>query len=107
MRPTSRKDLAAWYGAVLEAQIRSGLSVCDYAERIGVTATTLYLWRRRLGQAGDVRDRVKLVEVAVAKAEGCREALVVRLGDGRRSIEVPHGFDDDNLRRLIAVLESC
>ena len=107
MRPTSRKERAAWYGAVLEAQARSGLSVCDYAERIGVTATTLYWWRRRLGQGGGARDPVSLVEVAVAGPEGSGEAMVVRLSDGRHSIEVPRGFDDDALRRLIGVLESC
>jgi hypothetical protein len=33
--------------------------------------------------------------------------MVVRVGDGRRSIEVPRGFDGDDLRRLVAVLESC
>ena len=107
VRPTSRKERAAWYGAVLEAQARSGLSVCDYADRIGVTATTLYWWRRRLGQRGGVRHPVSLVEVAVAGTECSGEALVVRLSDGRRTIEVPRGFDGDDLRRLIAVLESC
>jgi hypothetical protein len=33
--------------------------------------------------------------------------MVVRLCSGRRSIDVPAGFDDDELRRLIAALESC
>jgi hypothetical protein len=106
-RPTTRKELAAWYEAALEDQSQSGLSVSDYAGRIGVTATTLYWWRRRLGQRGGVRDPVSLVEVAVAGPEGGGEALVVRLSDGRRSIEVPRGFDDNDLRRLVTVLESC
>ena len=52
VRPTSRRDLASWYARALEAQRASGLSVADYAMRIGVSAPTLYLWRRRLGGAG-------------------------------------------------------
>ena len=106
-RPSNRQELAAWYGAVLGAQARSGLSVAEYAERVGVPGATLYRWRQRMGEGRGERDRAKLVEVAVAVAEGSCEALVVRLSDGRRSIEVSRGFDDDDLRRLIAVLESC
>jgi transcriptional regulator with XRE-family HTH domain len=104
-RPTSRQELADWYGVVLVAQARSGLSVAEYAERVGVTGATLYQWRRRLGEGRG--GRAKLVEVAVAGPAGRGEALVVRLSDGRRSIEVSRGFDDEDLRRLIAVLESC
>ena len=33
--------------------------------------------------------------------------LVVRLSGGRRSIEVPRGFDEDDMRRLVTALESC
>lgn len=108
-RPTSRGDLAAWYSAALEAQAASGLSVADYAERIGVSVPTLYQWRRRLESptASDAAG-AKLVEVTVTRpaASGC-DGMVVRVCDGRRSIEVPSGFDGDDLRRLVAVLESC
>ena len=107
-RPTSRDRLAAWYADALEAQASSGLSVSDFAKQIGVTGWTLYDWRRRLG-SGRAGDRAKLVKVTVARSAGAQGsgALVVRVGDGRRSIEVPRGFDGDDLRRLVAVLESC
>ena len=107
-RPTSRDGLATWYADALEAQAASGLSVSDYAKQIGVTGWTLYDWRRRLG-GGRTRHRAKLVEVTVARSTGAEGdgAMVVRVGDGRRSIEVPRGFDGDDLRRLVAVLESC
>lgn len=107
-RPTSRSDLAAWYSAALDAQARSGLSVSDYAKRIGVTGWTLYDWRRRLSGDG-VREPAQLVEVTVARGPSASNGggLVVRVGDGRRSIELPRGFDGDDLRRLVAVLESC
>ena len=47
-RPQRREDLASWYSEVLADQEVSGLSVGEYAVALGVTPTTLYLWRRRL-----------------------------------------------------------
>ena len=109
-RPTSREDLADWYSAALSAQARSGLSVSDYAACIGVTAATLYQWRRRLSpsSAGD-QGGSNLVEVSIARPMRSSPdgGLIVHVGDDRRSIEVPAGFDAEDLRRLVAVLESC
>jgi transposase-like protein len=108
-RPSSRVELAAWYARALEVQASSGLSVTEFAEEIGVTPTTLYQWRRRLcDSAGGDRSQAKLVEVLLAttKADSAAKALVVRVPGGR-SIDVPQGFDDGDLRRLLAVLESC
>lgn len=109
VRPTSRSELAAWYSAALDVQAASGLSVADYAAQIGVSVPTLYQWRRRLESPTRAdRDGAKLVEVTVARQapSGC-DGMVVRVCDGRRSIEVPGGFDCEDLRRLVEVLESC
>ena len=108
-RPTSREDLAAWYSSALEAQAASGLSVADYAARIGVSVPTLYQWRRRLeSPACGSQDRAKLVEVTIARQTptSATADMIVRLG-GNRRIEVPPGFDSNDLRRLITLLESC
>jgi transposase-like protein len=115
-RPRSRSELARWYSAAVTAQKRSGVSVTEYARRLGVTASTLYHWRGRLSAGGGSRlrsgrrtaARPGLIEVVVdgehaVDTIGC---AVVRLG-GSRSIEVPHGFDGDDLRRLVTLLESC
>ena len=85
-RPTSRKDLAAWYSAALDAQARSDLSVADYAKQVGVVGWTLCDWRRRLG-GGGVRDRAKFVQATVVRSTGAESggALVVRAGACRRS----------------------
>ena len=109
-RPGSRRDLAGWYASALEAQRASGLSVAEYATRIGVSAPTLYQWRRRLEAAGgDEEAQTRLIEVTGERqvAESDEGDLVVRLAGGRRSVVVPLGFNGDELRRLIGVLESC
>jgi len=110
-RPTSRRELAEWYSAALADQASSGMSVAKYADHLGVSIPTLYLWRRRLGtgvRAVATRSP-KLVEVTLARsaAAPATKGFVVRLFAGRRSIEVPCGFDRDDLRRLVEALESC
>jgi len=114
-RPENREDLSSWYAAALAEQASSGLSVAEYADVVGVTATTLYQWRRRLAAGGGDKCRrsapspVGLVEVTVCRgavAADEAETFVVRLGCDR-SIEVPSRFDAAELGRLVAVLESC
>ena len=65
-RPAERSKLIGWYRQALREQEASGLSVTAYAESIGVTAATLYAWRRRLS-TGDPCDsqggRFGLVEI--------------------------------------------
>lgn len=107
-----REALSRWYAAALAAQASSGLSMADYAVEIGVTAATLYQWRRRLSSGEVVGSEggsgPRLVEVTVSPGGvAAADPLVVRLADGRRAIEVPRGFDSEDLRRLVTVLESC
>ena len=111
-RPTSREELADWYATALAAQASSGLSVSAYAAQLGVTAATLYQWRRRLACEGDGDHEglpANLVEVTLARSTPsvAEHRLLVRIGDGRRSIEVPRGFDAADLQRLVTALESC
>ena len=110
-RPTSRSDLAAWYEAALDEQKGSGLSVAEYADEIGVTATTLYSWRRRLESSppGPQGEAAGLVRVQVCRNVNhavTPAALVVRVGNDR-AIEIPPGFDAEDLVRVIEVLEAC
>lgn len=86
------------------------MSVTDFAASTGVSAWTLYQWRRRLaGSDGERNDSPRLVEVAVlpsAAAASAAASLSVELRSGHR-LEVRAGFDGNELRRLIGVLESC
>ncbi|MBI5850438.1 MAG: hypothetical protein HZB39_05285 [Planctomycetes bacterium] len=100
------------YATALADQTTSGLSMAAYAAKPGVNPTTLYEWRRRLGPSGQgvtpTPPCTKLVEVTMARPSAAsRGGMVLRLARGCRSIEVPRDFDADDLRRLIAVVESC
>jgi len=112
VRPQSRDELADWYTAALEEQASSGLSMSDYADELGVTPTTLYQWRRRLS-ADDAAEfetpgSLGLVEVAIEDRSSAAsvDPIVVRLGNGR-CVELPRRFEDDDLIRLLEILESC
>lgn len=91
------------------------MTVAEYAEEIGISAATLYQWRRRLAPGSEAprssRAGFGLVEVTVGGAAAepepdSAESFVVRVA-GDRAIEVPRGFGDAELRRLVRVLESC
>ncbi len=113
-RPKGRDRLATWYAAALAQQVKSGLSVAAFATELGVTPATLYQWKRRLSSAAEPQKASEelpgLVRVRVRESEaqltGGPNALVVRLGRGR-AIEVPLGFDADDVARLIAVVVAC
>jgi transposase-like protein len=86
------------------------LSVAECAAQVGVSSWTLYQWRRRLAAPGNASGLPpRLIEVAISREESSPEAegLTLHLDRGGRSVTVPRGFDTDDLRRLIGVLESC
>ena len=121
-RPTDRSELPDWYNQVLLEQERCGLSVADFAEEVGVSVPTLYAWRRRLRSweeavdAEETEEQPRLVRVQVrgagdaygdaARPDGSSTRLVLRLRGGH-AIEVPSGFDADDLARLIQVVSEC
>lgn len=112
-RPRNRGELAEWYAAALAQQEDSGVSVADFAAGLGVTAATLYQWRRRLAAGGNHPPVARpapagLVEVTVGRdvCTSSSDPFVVRLGP-HRDIEVPRSFDASDLRRLVVALESC
>ena len=106
-RPSRGEDLVAWYRAALELQADSGLSMPEFASRAGVSAWTLYDWRRRLAapSVGDASPRLVEVEVVPSAPSGGMHLTVFLHSDHR--IEVPADLDVSGLRRLIGALESC
>ena len=93
----------------------SGLGRSEFCRRHGLALSTLnrYLQKQFEEEArrdSDVVGRGPLVEVKLAEVESpvCNVerpvSLKVLLANGRR-VEVGDGFDDQALRRLVAVLE--
>jgi len=109
-RPSDRKQLAAWYGALLDEQERRGQSVAKFAREIGMNLVTLYDWKRRLRPRVDppVGSQPGLVEVRVAAELKHSESapLVLRLRN-ERSVEIRQGFDAQELTRLVKAIEAC
>lgn len=86
----------------------SKLSLADFAERRGVDGRSLNMYRLNLESAGRTRDAVRLVELvptAAPTASWRPVRYVVRCGEF--AVEVDAEFDEDVLRRLIAVVASC
>ena len=107
-RPRWRKDDAR---LVLDAWRRSGQTMSAFARLYGIQYERLSRWKRRLhGEPnGELRAAVRFHPVRVRPAERQRNDSVDRielvLSEGR-SIRVPQGFDADDLRRLLAVVEA-
>ena len=81
----------------------SGLTMAGFARRHGIRVEKLRRWRRRLDAE---RDDVRFVQLTVAQtpqAEVTDEPFRLRLG--RIEIDVPPGFCEDDLARLLGVLE--
>ena len=97
------------YASLLDEQEASGLSVAAFAEETGLSAATLYSWRRRLGRATSRDNGVALLEVRVDDDGEVDETLgrmIVAIADGTR-IELDADFDEAALERLLGVLDRC
>jgi transposase-like protein len=85
-RASSGPDRAEHYRALLAEQARSELSVTEFAEEVGLSAATLYAWRRRLSgaRAEDREPGRELLEVQVTDGErpALRPSPVVLTIDG-------------------------
>lgn len=109
-RPSSRSDRKDWYREALDLQAASGHGVAAFAEAIGVTPATLYLWKRRFaGQESAMAEPSGFLRVDVGgrrAAAGGAAPFRVSLLSGR-TISVAVGFHAEELQRLVATLEAC
>jgi len=96
----------------------SGQSLMAFGKAEGVSYAKLLYWRRKFGEeiGGSVQpaaksstaDRFVPLQVAAesGSAEPRAEKFEVWLSNGV-SVEVPSGFDEAELRRLVGVLAAC
>ena len=90
----------AKWRALIAAQERSGQTVQEFAAARGLATGTLYWWRSRLRDRGDLV-RVAVVDPAAAD-DPARPSFELQLGD--IVLRVPAGFDERELRRLLQAL---
>lgn len=103
-----------WRG-VLEQWRSSGMSRAGFCRLRSINYHTLSQWKSRLeaDRGGSSRrngssrpGRPGFVEVAVPAAAMPAATYEITLAGGR-SLRVPPGFDESDVARLIAVVESC
>lgn len=113
-RPGGGEALALWYAEALAEQLRRGISVSEFAAEIGVSAVTLYQWRRRLaaGAETDVPVRAApkgLIELKLderSPAPSGRPPFRLDMSE-QGVLEIPADFDEQALTRLLGVLRAC
>ena len=113
-----RRFSSEFYEKLLTEQETGGQSVAEFALARGLSAATLYLWRRKLGRATERagRDRLpasgsSLLAVDIVGGSQLRQdsrlsGFEVELGRDLRVL-VPRGFDQEELLRLLTVLRAC
>jgi len=88
------------------------LSLRAFGEQEGVGYAKLLYWKRKFEREGGASDRAGLVAIDVVRGSNSGETPVapgkmeVWLSNGI-GVDVAPGFDADELRRLVGVLQSC
>jgi hypothetical protein len=90
--------------AVVAAWRASGERLAVFARRHGVQPRRVARWHRRLDAAAPMHFHPVRVIGAVASPPS-PAAMEIELPHGER-IRLPRGFDTDDLRRLLAVLDA-
>lgn len=97
-----------YWRSVLEQWQASGMSRAAFCRRQGISYHGLNYWKDRVGRKTDGgapgRRRSRFVEIAVSPA--ATPTYEIALAGGRR-LRVASGFDDAEVARLMAVVESC
>jgi transposase-like protein len=92
---------------LVEAWQSSGETPSEFARRHGVEPRRLARWVSRLQGAGEEPlhfHAVRLVESPAEAGDGA--PIEIQLSGGRR-VRVPRGFEAEDLRRVLAVLEAA
>jgi hypothetical protein len=104
-RQRSKKAWVKWRGLVSE-QARSGQSVATFCRERSLGVPHFYWWKKRLREG----KATKFVEVQVAElsaqAPSSDSRIELRLRNGR-SLLIGRGFDPEQVRVLLAVVEAA
>jgi hypothetical protein len=90
---------------IIEAWQERGETVSGFAQRPGGDPRRLSRWASRLGRSAPAPVHVHPVRIAGDGAShGGGASIEIELGRGRR-VRVAPGFDTEDLRRVLAVLD--
>jgi len=105
-RERSRKARAKWQKLVSE-QGRSGQSVAAFCRERGLCASLFFWWKKRLREAAETKFvEVKLATAAPEPSRPSDSRVEIRLRNGR-SLVVGRGFDTEQVRVLVGVVEAA
>ena len=123
-RTAETREREEYWRAVFKRQAESGLSQADFCRREDIPSSRYYWWKRQLrvragkekrapkperqrkGQRKDSQESdPQLVRVRVRSTPAIAAPIEIVL-QGGRSIRVPEGFDEEQLKRLTLTLES-
>ncbi len=92
---------------MVEAWRSSGEALSKFADRHGVDPKRIARWASRLARPEPEKVRFHPVRLASDGPEsGSGSAIEIRLVGGRR-VRLAHGFETEDLRRVLAVLEEA
>jgi hypothetical protein len=106
------QDLAAHYSRLLTKQAASRLTMREFAALHGVSACTLYFWRRRLAAEGGGVQAASGTLAAVDVVGSARAPDAAPVGyevllTNGVHLRVPHDFAASRVAELLSVMRSC
>lgn len=104
-RKPEKENASARWRKLIEQQRESGLPVSTYCRERGLSAASMFAWRRRLSGAAQTFTSVKVVSDKRGTEEESDSPIELCLPGGRRLI-VRRGFDRQLLLELVQVMES-
>lgn len=109
-RAVRTADLESHYAQLLASHATSGVSLREFAQRHGISAWTLYGWRRRLSAKASAAPALEpqLVAVEVVGLEQRpREFVYEIVLQGGTCLRVPRDFEAARVAELVALVRAC
>ena len=104
MTGRTKKAWTKWRKLIAE-QARSGQTVTAFCRERGLCRSYFFVWKKRLGE--NPATRFLEVQLKGAVPSATRDTCVeIRLANGR-SLVVGRGFDADQVRALLALVETA
>lgn len=102
----AKEDAATRWGKLIAQQRESGLPVSAYCRERGVSAASMFAWRRRLSRGAGMFKPVKIVASAACSVRGQSDSVIELRLPGGRHLMVRRGFDRQLLLEVVDALES-